>query len=220
MVYDSEFESFLDFWYYDIDDLLDQVQSNPIDLHRRSDDYYWSYSDGMEALFNLDFDFWAIESEWWDDNGDSEALPTINEILDAGQAFLGSSQDWSYQGGTGTHSYNQGFDILLTFTGEGATLGGAGNYMVNYCRVSFSVGDMWKYSLIVTLHEFYHLYEILEGGGGPGQSDTPSGYVMNDGTSYQQINPPYHSYGNGWFRIDYQNNYLVFWQYEDKYDGR
>ncbi len=217
-IYDSEFDSFLDAYSKNIGNFISEIQDNPIDLHRRSDNTYWSYSGGMEEVQDLIFTYSSKESEWWDDEGNSSAVPSNQEVRDAGQTFLGSTNDWNYQGGWGTDDYNHGFDILLALTGEGACNGGGTLRGENWCRISFDSSSNWTYSILTSLHEFYHLYYILEGGGGVGHSDTPEGYVMHGGTYYGS-GPLGHSYVNGWFRIDYTNNYLVWETYENKYDG-
>lgn len=61
---------------------------------------------------------------------------------------------------------------------------------------SFNFDSTWRYEVLVTLHEFYHLYNVLDGGGNPPtQSDTPDGHVMNGGENYNNIALA-HCYGN------------------------
>ncbi|MFX1537046.1 MAG: hypothetical protein ACFFDI_22775 [Promethearchaeota archaeon] len=220
VIYDSEFGQFLSEHSKSFDDYFDAIQSNPIDRHWRPDPLdYTSYSNGMEDIFNLDFQFYTLQNEWWDDGGNPNAVPSMQDVRDAGQTFLGSSQDWNYDGAQGhTDDYNHGFDILYACTGEGAVNGGGTLWQENWCRISMNDNSDWKYGIIVSLHEFYHLYHILDGGNGPGQSDTPRGYVMNKGELYSG-GPSGHSYGNGWFRIDYTNNYQVFNTWKNSYDG-
>jgi hypothetical protein len=99
IVYDSEFNGFLNEHSKSLSDYIDQVQNNPIDKHRRSDGQYWSYSNGMEDIDDLQILYSAISYEWWDDNGNSSAVPSNDDVYDAGQIFLDSSNDWNYQGG-------------------------------------------------------------------------------------------------------------------------
>ncbi|MHA2297395.1 MAG: hypothetical protein ACXADA_15305, partial [Candidatus Hodarchaeales archaeon] len=71
-VYDSEFADFLSANSKTINQLFDAAQSNPIDRHNRSNDYYWpTYYNGLEDLWDIDFYLMSLENEWWDDNGNS-----------------------------------------------------------------------------------------------------------------------------------------------------
>ncbi|MHA2029021.1 MAG: hypothetical protein ACW99Q_06500 [Candidatus Kariarchaeaceae archaeon] len=219
VVYDSEFSQFLSTHSKSIGDLFSDVQSNPIDLHCRSNSTYLpesGHGNGMEDLFDLEFQYSAIQNQWWDDNGNSSESPSIPDILGAGQTFLDSTNDWNYQGGHGTDDYNHGFDLLFACTGqglsgEGAVAPGGGN---NWVRLSFNSSISWKFSIIGTLHEVCHQFLVDEGD----KEGTPTGYIMNGGTQYSG-GPNSHSYATGWFRMDYLNNYLVYTQNEDTFDG-
>ena len=126
VVYDSDFADFLDEHSKTLEDLFSDVQSNPIDLHLRANSTYLSSNtNGMEDLFDLNLKFSAIEEEWWDDNGNSSAVPSVSDILSAGQTFLNSGNDWNYLGNHGTDDYNHGFDLLfaLRTNFSGQTLG-------------------------------------------------------------------------------------------------
>ncbi|MHA2331609.1 MAG: hypothetical protein ACXAEU_06255 [Candidatus Hodarchaeales archaeon] len=171
-------------------------------------------------MWDIDFYLMSLENEWWDDNGNSSAVPSPQEVVDAGQTFLGSTQEWNYQGADGqTDDYNHGFDILFACTGEGASNGGGTWRQGNWVRFSMNEFSVWKYAVLLTIHEFQHLYHVLDGEK-VSPDPTPSGYVMFNGTAYDNGpgNPP-HSYDTGYFRIDNKNNYEVFAIYKDSYNG-
>ncbi len=215
VIYDSEFDAFLDLYSNSVYDFYDCVQTNPLDLHFRGiNGSYSSNQNGMEGFYNLNLIPFVYKFEWWDDNGNSSDFPRDNHVLDAGQIFLGSSNDWNYLGNWGTDDYNHGFDILIAITGEGSSGWGGTSRDGNWCRLSIGPDDDWKRSTIVALHEFHHHFNVTDGD--LCNPPTPDGYVMRGGEYYDD-GP--HTYDDGWFRIDYTNNYAIYILYQGKYDG-
>ncbi len=73
------------------------------------------------------------------------------------------------------------------------------------------ISDQMKRAI---LHEIYHQFLVDEGD----KVGTLNGYIMRGGQYYSD-GPDSHSYDNGWFRMDYLNNNLVFGENEVPFDG-
>ncbi len=226
IVYDSEFSTFLSVNSKSITNFIDEVQSTGLDVYNITfESYIESDSDGMEGIWGLEFRFYSYMYQWWDDNDDDSATPSITDVQNAGKTFLNTPYSWNYHNETfdhpGTDTHNQGFDILFTFTGQGkdTTEPGGTLHLRNWCRMSIDWTDDWGLGIITTLHEFYHLFEILDGW--DPSVNLPEGFVMNGGEGYGLAGPaPYLGHEFPWyFRIDSQNTFLVFNSNNDRYDG-